>query len=103
MSNFEPNLIDLKLIDNDDGSATLDTKNTVYESYDINFVKIIASIFIDRDVTKYCFFMYLKDPKFPNYDYTWAIKLKNTKYTDNTSFIQGNIEQDGKQITCNNF
>jgi len=78
MSNFEPNLIDLKLIYNDDGSATLDTKNTVYESYDINLVKIIASIFIDRDVTKYCFFMYLKDPKFPNYDYTWAIKLKNT-------------------------
>ena len=103
MSNFEPKLIDLKLVYKDDGSATLDTKDTVYENYDINLVQIIADIFLCIDENKYNFSMCLKDPNFPTCDYTWAITLKPTKYGDNTSFLCGHIEQDGKLITCTNL
>ena len=103
MSNFEPNLIDLKLVYNHDGSATLDTKNTVYEIYDIKLVKIIADIFKSRYVNKYQFSMFIKDLNFPTCDNTWTITFKPTNTRFNTTFLCGHIEQDGKQINCTNL
>lgn len=96
-------MINLKLAYNDDGSATLDTKNTIYEDYNINIVEILAYIFRDRDETKYCFSMCLKTTNCPTYDYTWEISLKPTKVANITSFLSGTIKQEGKQITCTNF
>jgi hypothetical protein len=99
ISNSQNTRATLNLTYNDDGSATLATKNTMYEDYDITLVKSLADVFRDKDETEYTFLMCLETPGGSSLEYTWEIILNNTDSTP-TLIFDGPLKQDGKQITC---